>query len=866
MRHKQHFSQRCAAALVLALGCTVVAGPPGLVGYWTFDEGQGAIAFDSSGNGLDGALKGNPKWVEGQVGGALDFDGSDDYVEIPDDPLLALTKQITIAAWTNMRATASGEMAIVSKGGWAANDLPYELTETSGGVIYWQFYNDAGRDSCSPNSPKAGEWHHLAATYDGTIFKCYIDGVLGEEWAYAGAMPINTAAVNIGRRTRGGTLFNGLIDDVAIYNRALSVDEIQSVLEGHLKEDPRANNPNPREGDTIYQKQATLKWQAGSFAQLHEVYFGDNLDKVTAATPADKDVFCGRRAVMLLPVGVPGTPYPAGLVPGTTYYWRVDEVNEARSGSPWKGDIWRFQVQPLTAWKPFPVDGMKYVDPDQNVSWQKGMGVLFHVIYFGESFEQVSTAPAGGYMSIDTTYEPGPLKLDKTYYWRVDEFTGPATNKGQVWSFTTRGAGGGVRAQYFKGMALEGDPLLTRTEGAINHDWGSGEVAAGLSDSVSARWTADLEAPSTESYRLTTTSDDGVRLWLDGRPLIDNWTDHGTTNDTATVSLVAGQVYSLRMEWYDNTGGAVAQLSWESPSIPRQIVPQGWLQLPLRATGPTPAHGAPHAAQNVLLQWLAGEEATNHDVYFGTDAQAVAGADTTAAGIYRQRLAADTTTYDPGNLEWGKTYYWRVDEVNPTNPESPWKGSLWSFTTADFLPVEDFEDYTDDEGSRIYETWVDGWTNSTGSRVGYLSAPFAEQKIVHDGRQSMPLDYNNVKTPWYSEAERTWGTPQNWTVNGVDTLTLYVRGRSSNGQDKLYVSLQDSTGKSATVVHSNPDAVRVSQWTPWQIPLGSFTGVNASKIKKLAIGVGDRASPKKGGAGLIYLDDIRVTKAAPAAQ
>ncbi len=865
MRHKQHFSQRCAAAIVLALGCTAVAGPLGLVGYWTFDEGQGTTAFDSSGNGLDGTLMGNPKWVSGQVGGALDFDGNDDYVQIPDDPLLALTKEITIAAWTNMRATASGEMAIVSKGGWAANDLPYELTETSGGVIYWQFYNDAGRDSCAPDSPKAAEWHHIAATYDGASFKCYIDGVLAEEWAYAGAMPVNTAAVNIGRRSRGGTMFNGLIDDVAIYNRALSVDEIQSIMEGHLQENPRANRPNPRDGDMIFQTQATLKWQAGDSAKLHEVYFGESLDKVAAATPADADVFCGRQAVALLTVGVPGGRYPTGLIPGTTYYWRVDEVNDAHPDSPWKGDIWRFQVQPLTAWKPFPVDGMKYVDPDQNLSWQKGMGVLFHVVYFGESFEQVSTAPAGGYMSIDATYEPGPLKLDKTYYWRVDEFTGPATNKGQVWSFTTRGVGGGVKAQYFKGKDLAGDPVLTKTEGAIDHTWAGGEVAAGLTDSVSARWTANLEAPFTETYTLTTTSDDGVRLWLDGRPIIDNWTDHGTTDNTAKADLVAGQVYSIRMEWYDNTGGAVAQLSWESPSIPRQIVPQGWLQLPLRATSPSPAHGSPCAAQNMPLHWLAGDEATNHDVYFGTDAQAVANADPTTADIYRKRLPADTTSYDPGSLEWGKTYYWRVDEINPANPESPWKGSLWSFTTADFLLVEDFEDYTDDEGSRIYETWTDGWVNNTGSRVGYLSAPFTEQKIVHGGRQSMPLDYNNVNSPWYSEAERTWATPQDWTVNGVDTLTLYVRGRSGNGRDNLYVSLQDSAGKSAVAVHSNPEAALAAQWIEWKIPLGSFAGVNASKIKKLAIGAGDRASPKKGGAGLIYVDDIRVTKAAPAA-
>jgi regulation of enolase protein 1 (concanavalin A-like superfamily) len=90
--------------------------------------------------------------------------------------------------------------------------------------------------------------------------------------------------------------------------------------------------------------------------------------------------------------------------------------------------------------------------------------------------------------------------------------------------------------------------------------------------------------------------------------------------------------------------------------------------------------------------------------------------------------------------------------------------------------VDDFESYTDDEGSRIYETWTDGWTNGTGSVVGNLQAPFAERTILHGGKQSMPFEYNNVKTPFYSEAERVFSPLANWTVNGADTLSLWVRG------------------------------------------------------------------------------------------
>jgi hypothetical protein len=623
----------------------------------------------------------------------------------------------------------------------------------------------------------------------------------------------------------------------------------------------QARGPKPGIGTVIETTQTQLQWTAGSFAALHDVYFGEDPEQVAAATRDDTSVFVGRQAGTTVLAGTAGGPAPAGLVPGTFYYWRVDEVNDANPESPWKGDVWSFRVRPLVAWKPFPPDGMKYVDPNQDLTWEKGTGdVLFHTVYFGADAEKVANATSGGWMTTSTTYEPGTLPLDTLHFWRVDEFMkGAPLRKGEVWSFRTRGSGGGATARYFQGMELAGEPVLTQTEPTINHNW-SGEVAAGLADGVSARWTANLEAPFTESYKIITTSDDGVRLWFDGRLVIDNWTDHGSIDNTAQVNLVAGQVYGIRMEWYEKDGGAVAQLSWESPSLPRDIIPQGWLQLPLRATGPAPADGDPHAVQDAVLQWIPGEQASEHDIYFGDDAAAVAAADTTTAGLYKGRQAAAETTFDPGSLEWGKTYFWRIDEINASNPESPWKGGVWSFTVADFVLIDDFESYNDEEGqgTRIYETWADGYSDgSSGSTVGYVDPPFAERRIVHEGYQSMPLDYNNVNSPFFSEATRTWSGPQNWTINGRDSLTLFFRGKSKNAAEKLYVTLTDSTGKSATVVHPTATAAQFTQWTEWQIPFASFTNVNAAKIKSLVIGLGEK---QKGGAGLLLLDDLRATK------
>jgi hypothetical protein len=203
----------------------------GLVLYLPFDEGSGDSVKDLSATGNDGTIQG-AKWVkDGKIGFALSFDVGD-FVEIPHSESLSITDEITVMAWTNMDPGASGELAIVSKGGWAANDLPYELTQTPGGVIYWQFYDNGGRDSCSPGSPPVGEWHHIAGTYDGEVFKAYIDGEFAQEWAYAGTMPENIASVTIGKRSRGGCLFNGMIDEVAIFNRALSAEEVQKAMEG----------------------------------------------------------------------------------------------------------------------------------------------------------------------------------------------------------------------------------------------------------------------------------------------------------------------------------------------------------------------------------------------------------------------------------------------------------------------------------------------------------------------------------------------------------------------------------------------------------------------------------------------------------
>ncbi|MCP4260078.1 MAG: hypothetical protein GY774_21560, partial [Planctomycetes bacterium] len=197
-----------------------------------------------------------------------------------------------------------------------------------------------------------------------------------------------------------------------------------------------ASGPSPANDSLIDNTWVNLSWRPGKFAVSHDIYIGENFDDVNDGA---EGTFVLNQPGTFLVVGFPGFPFPDGLVPGTTYYWRVDEVNEAEPNSPWKGRIWNFSVPPKTAYFPVPADGVEGVAVDVTLSWTAGFGAKLHTVYFGESFDEVDNA-TGGQTQGTLTHSPGTLKMAKTYYWRVDEFDVVETHKGDVWSFTTEGA------------------------------------------------------------------------------------------------------------------------------------------------------------------------------------------------------------------------------------------------------------------------------------------------------------------------------------------------------------------------------------------------------------------------------------------
>ncbi len=669
--------------------------------------------------------------------------------------------------------------------------------------------------------------------------------------------------MNIGKNpNQNDQNFKGAIDEVQIYNRDLTAAQVLEVFAGGVASFTRAVEPDPADGAKGV-AMPMLKWTPGEGAVLHEVYFGTD-PNLTAAD------FRGSQALTMY-YHAPGT------TPGQTYYWRVDEVTA--DGTKTTGKVWSFTAASTKAYGPKPRDGMGWLNPTGvKLAWEFGQGAVQHDVYFGTDKAAVEAGDARVLAAKQTanSYDPGPLQSNTTYYWRVDEHTATGQlNQGSVWTFSTSGGPyDGVKAEYFANPNVAGAPVVVRSESKIDFTWPNGTVEGVNSPAVgipvnnfSARWSAELHVAFTGEYRFIINIKDSGRLWLDDKLLIERWPNDGSIPEynTTGIQLTAGNVYSLVMEWnkYNTAQGKQARLEWIDPFGERVTIGPGYLQLPLKANRPRPTLGQKDVTPTPILRWSPGDKAAKHDVYFGTDAQAVAAAGTTTADLYQGRQALDATTFDPGPLEWGKTYYWRVDEVNEASPDSPWRGQLWSFTTADFLVIDDFESYNDDLDAKttIFDTWIDGFTNGlSGSTVGNITAPFAEQRIVHTGMQSMPFDYNNAKTPYYSEAERSWGTSQNWTINGVDTLTLYIQGQTANSADKLYVVVEDAAGHRGTAVHPDAAILTTAQWTEWKVPLSSLAGVDAARIKKITLGVGSRTSPAPGGAGRIYVDDLRVMK------
>jgi hypothetical protein len=832
----------------------------------------------------------------------------------------------------------------------------------------------------------------------------------------------------------------------------------------------RALRPVPANGSTITTDTVELQWKAAELAVKHDVYIGTSLADVNNATPSNAAIYQGRID--------PNNYTATDLLPGNTYYWRIDEVKA--DGSVTKGYIWNFLVASLIAYDPRPVDTSLFADPNATLSWSAGAGATSHHVYFGDNLQDVQAGTGGtdkGSVTEPNYAPPGPLEREKTYYWRIDEFDGVNTHTGDVWSFTTTLEGlGTIDMDIWEDLAADAtlnilteDPRYpdnpTRTDKLTSFS-----TVNGVGSSYGGRIHGWLYVPLTGDYTFYFTSAGEGELWLSTDDEPENvqlltaervWGDYNLfSHKSDPVPLIGGNRYYIRAIWKDYVNWDHCRAAWIGagvPGIPSNppVIAGNYLSPyePVSATAPRPRDGSTNVSQKPILSWKSGKYAASHNVYFGSDPNTLSQVATNPAG--QEQYGPIIPALDPN-----QTYYWRIDEVNDARAGGPWVGKVWSFTTAPYLVVDDFE-YYDDVNNLIYLTWEDCYANNnnTGMTVGYFVPPYAERTIINRGSQAMYLRYDNDGTVnegvviegynyeksgtlLYSEAQRTWAEPQDWTVKDANSLSLWFRGipptygsfvagpptwtltargtdivgtadsfffahklMSGNGiitarvdsltetdaiakagvmiresltpgsryvmiaisptqgvyfqnritdgagadqiqqtliaapqwlrltrtantftaeysatgnppwtqvdtgstvdmpmnfdtyvglcvtsrnvnqtctanfsevslpatatgewsygdigiqsniAEQLYVVLTDSAGISSPAV-TYPDATIIDVWTPWNIPLTSFTGVNMQAITKLSIGVGDRANPQLGSAGDLYIDDI----------
>ena len=656
-----------------------------------------------------------------------------------------------------------------------------------------------------------------------------------------------------------------------------------------------ATKPIPADGAEHDAESALLFWTGAWTAAEHDVYFGTDFDDVNDATASEPpvDPYKGRQTDNFYDV--------FDLVPGTTYYWRIDEVNDPNI---WKGVVWSFWLTPWEPTNPSPSDGAIYMDVNVDLSWKAGFAAGTHEVFFGTD---PCALPSVIRFSGEPTYDPGTLLKGTTYYWQVKETYKSRRTLGPIWSFsTTLPTMGTCLYEYWDGITPTGNGLsllynwpdfpgnptgtqiLTLFEGPTNRQ-----------EQFGARIQAWLYAPVTGDYKFWIATDDNGELWLstDDNPankqLIStcglagvgwaapqNWLDPDVT-PSGLIHLVAGEKYYIEALMKEGSGGDNIAVGWTTPwDNTIQVILGSYLEpfVQLWAWDPSPADGTPEASRPIMLRWKAGAYAAQHQVYFGTSEASMTLQDTLAVG---------TEEYDPygtGTLDPGQTYYWKINEVNVAGPDPYiWEGDVWNFTVIDYFIVDDMEGYTDRPS--IETIWRDGYVcvdwgepaqippvtgGCSGSNVDVASG-------VGGGTKAMVFNYDNdgetfvpgyptwpYPAPYYSEVKaNTLNLPigsKDWSE--AKALSLWFYGDAGNDIEPMWVKLTDQGGSSGKVTYGDygedPNDLKDPSWHEWNIPLSDF-GVNTADVNNISIGFGDEDNETTpGGSGVVYFDDIRL--------
>jgi len=514
------------------------------------------------------------------------------------------------------------------------------------------------------------------------------------------------------------------------------------------------------------------------------------------------------------------------------------------------------EVSKAPAGAPSPASGTADVARDATLSWNAGENATAHNVYFGTDLANLTSVSQG---QTGTTYTPSAqLAFGQTYYWRVDEVGATNTVQGPTWNFTVEPYSSPIAN--VTATASSSQPNMG-PEKTVD---GSGLTGNLHSESPNTMWLSLGTLPNWIQYEFDAVYKlDKLLVW-NSNQMIEAFIGFGAKDvtveysvDGVTWTTLAGvppfsqatgsTTYAANTTV--NFGGIVAKYvkltiakTWGGISPTAGLSEVRFSYVPVQAREPQPATAATGVAVDASLTWRPGRQAGSHQVFLGADQAAV------AAGTAAAQTVTDPS-FTPSGLNFGTTYYWKVDEVNTVTAP----GSVWSFTTQTYAVVEDFESYNDDD-NRVYDTWIDGLTDGkSGSQVGYNTAPFTEQTTIHGGKKSMPFLYDNAGAVTTSEANRTFAPAQDWTRGGAKTLVLFFYGDPANAAGQMYVKINGTK-----VVFSGSKAVTTAGWTQWNINLAS-TGVNLKSVTKLTLGV------EGSGKGQLLIDDLLLYADAPAA-
>ncbi|NQV32537.1 MAG: discoidin domain-containing protein, partial [Phycisphaeraceae bacterium] len=521
----------------------------------------------------------------------------------------------------------------------------------------------------------------------------------------------------------------------------------------------------------------------------------------------------------------------------------------------------------------------------ESLSWVSGEFAVTHNVYVGTSFEDVDAATEPTVADIAAnSFVPGLLDYGQTYYWRVDEVNGTPDKtvfKGDVWSFT---------AEPYS-IQIPGSTIAVTASSASNEFSEPGKTLDGSGLDANDMHSIN---PDTMWFTAAVDLDPWIQYEFDEVKKLDVmkvWNSNGSAESAIGWGVKDVQVeYSVDGEAWEVLGEA-SQFS-RAPGLPiysqydavafsgtaakyvRFNIQSNWggilmayglsevqfSMIPVRARTPEPASGTVDVLPNAVVTWRAGREAAQHKITVSTDPNDL------GSTVSSSTNSVDLSSLD---LQLDQTYYWRVDEVNESEVPPVWAGSLWSLSTVPYVTVEDFETYGNFSPDRPFQTWLDGFGysadevisvgyggNGTGSGVGHdiwsLSSPqydgqIMEGSIVKSGQLSMPLYFNNTNGLAVSETKRTFDSPQDWTANGIKSLSLSIYGDPGNS-GQLYVKINDTRIN----YDGLSDALQRRQWIPWNIDLSGAAG-NLQNVTSLAIGV-----EGAGATGMIYVDAIRL--------